>query len=82
MDSELVRVIVYTSLISADNDELDEDTKQDLIRRREDKPDDWEYILEPLGATGKKLIELFEYADRIPQHDVLHAPEEMVGEAA
>lgn len=79
MDNE-IRWIVYASLISADNDELDEDTKQELIRRRDDKPDDWAYILEPLGERGKKLIELFEYADRIPQHDDISAPKEMVGE--
>lgn len=81
MDNE-IRWVVYASLISADNDELDEDTKQELIRRRDDKPDDWAYTLEPLGEKGKKLIELFEYADRIPQHDVISAPQEMVGKAA
>lgn len=81
MDNE-IRWIVYASLISADNDELDEDIKQELIQRRDEKPDNWEYILEPLGEDGKKLIELFEYADRIAQHDVISTPEEMVGEAA
>lgn len=59
-----LRNFVYVSLISADNTELTEEVKQELIQRRKDKPGDWEYILEPLGDEGKKLLELFENADR------------------
>ena len=59
-----LRNFVYVSLISADNTELTEEVKQELIQRRKDKPGDWEYIFEPLGEDGKKLLELFENADR------------------
>lgn len=59
-----LRNFVYVSLISADNTELTEEVKQELIQRTKDKPGDWEYILEPLGDKGKKLLELFENADR------------------
>lgn len=59
-----LQCIVFASLISADNDELEESIKQELIQRREEKPEDWGYIFEPLGENGKKLLELFEYDDR------------------
>lgn len=59
-----LQCIVFASLISADNDELEESVKQELIQRREEKPEDWGYIFEPLGENGKKLLELFEYDDR------------------
>ena len=59
-----LQYVVFASLISADNDELEESVKQELIQRREEKPKDWGYIFEPLGENGKKLLELFEYDDR------------------
>lgn len=59
-----LQCIVFAALISADNDELEESVKQELIHRREEKPEDWGYILEPLGEKYNKLLELFEYDNR------------------
>jgi hypothetical protein len=59
-----LQCIVFASLISADNDELEESVKQELIQRRDEKPEDWKYILEPLGEEYNKLLELFEYDNR------------------
>lgn len=44
------------SLISADNDEYSEDIKQEIIRRIDNSPKDYEYILEPLGEDAEKYI--------------------------
>lgn len=59
-----LKCIVFASLISADNDEIEESIKQELISRHKEKPEDWKYILEPLGEKSEKLLELFEYDDR------------------
>ena len=54
---------VYTSIISADNDEygLSEDDKQEIISRY-DLGSTWEYTLEPIkdAKVRKSLIEFFE----------------------
>lgn len=44
--------ILFASLISADNESLTEETKQEMIRRYEEvrkseKDIDWDYLLEP-----------------------------------
>lgn len=52
---------IYSSIISADNDDYTEDQKQEVMRRyklTEDNPD-WEFILQPVDDTGK-LKDLFE----------------------
>lgn len=50
--NEELMCILFASLISADNDELTEETKQEMIRRYEEvrkseKDIDWDYLLEP-----------------------------------
>ena len=62
MTNEEMRNFLYVSLISADNDELTEDTKQELIKRYEERPYDWKYILQPI--ENDKIVELFEYLDK------------------
>lgn len=52
--SKQLMYIAFASIISADNDQLDEDTKQAIIAKyddeRKDKPSvlDWDKILEPI----------------------------------
>lgn len=53
------KIFIYTSTISADNESLTEDVKQDLISRYKEKPFNWEYIFDILPEK-KKIIELFE----------------------
>ncbi len=52
---------LFVSIISADNDSLEEDVKQDIMSRRAEKPDDWEYILAPIPEEDvrDKYINLF-----------------------
>lgn len=54
-----LQCLLFACIISADNDEFEEPIKQEIISRRKEKPEDWEYIFEPLGENGKKIIELF-----------------------
>lgn len=64
MDRKELKYFIFGSIISADNDEFDEDTKQAIIARfdRENNFDDvdWEYVLEPIKdkETRYKLIKL------------------------
>ncbi len=52
--SKQLMYIAFASIISADNDQLDEDTKQTIIAKyddeRKDEPSvlDWDKILEPI----------------------------------
>lgn len=48
MTKEELRNFMYVSLISADNESLSEEEKQEIITRRRSNPNDWEYILEPI----------------------------------
>ena len=60
---ELLKNFIYISIISADNDEYTEETKQEVIRRyHEADMKDWSYILEPIKdeKQRKTLIEFFE----------------------
>lgn len=52
---------LFVSIISADNDSLEEDVKQDIMSRRKEKPDDWKYILAPIPEEDvrDKYIDLF-----------------------
>ena len=55
------KYFVFASIISAENDSLTEEVKQDIISRydkyRHDSEDwnsyDWEYILDPIGDKEK-----------------------------
>lgn len=58
-----LQCLLFACIISADNDEFEEPIKQEIISRRKEKPEDWEYIFEPLGENGKKIIELFKYKE-------------------
>ncbi len=48
MSKEELRIFLYVSLISADNDSLSEDVKQEIMRRQKKEPGNWCYILEPI----------------------------------
>lgn len=59
-----LKYLLITSIISSDNDEFTEDTKQAIISRLDLKEPlediDWEYVLEPIEDEEKryKLIDL------------------------
>lgn len=61
MTSDGFKYFVLASIISAENDSLTEEVKQDIISRydkhRHDSKDwnglDWEYILDPIGDKEK-----------------------------
>lgn len=55
---QMLKNLVFVSLISADNDEYPEEVKQEIIKRRKERPEVWEYILEPLGKDADKFIKL------------------------
>lgn len=65
---EMLRNFLYVSIISADNDELPEDTKQEIITRYGEHKDNknWNYILQPMLKAGipeekvDRYIKLFE----------------------
>jgi hypothetical protein len=48
-----LQCFIFTSLISADNDEFTEAQKQRMLARynRSDKEHDWEYILAPIKES-------------------------------
>lgn len=56
-----LRILAFTNLISADNDTLNEETKQEIIRRYDDRKktddqyDDWEVILEPIKDDNLRI---------------------------
>lgn len=55
MDEEQLKIFVFTSIISADNDEFTEAQKQRILARYEHSDNindhDWEYILDPIKDT-------------------------------
>ena len=66
MDNNSLKYLVFASIISADNDEFTEETKQEIISRY--NPDekwedhDWRHILEPIKDSNKidKLVSILE----------------------
>ena len=66
MDNDSLKYFIFASIISADNDEFTEETKQEIIRRY--NPDekwedhDWRHILEPIKDSNKidKLVSILE----------------------
>lgn len=62
MEKDQLKIFVFTSIISADNDEFAEEVKQEIISRY--NPDekwedhDWEYILDPIKDTEHYQIYL------------------------
>ena len=55
---QMLKNLVFASLISADNDEYPEEVKQEIMKRREERPGVWEYIFEPFGEDADKFIKL------------------------
>ena len=68
MEKNELKNFIYVSLISADNDELEEDVKQEIIARynRDSEKQDWKYVLEPIKdeQSRNKLIELLESCEQ------------------
>lgn len=62
MEKEQLKAFVFASIISADNDEFEEDVKQEIVSRydKDVEEHDWEYILEPIAdkETREKLVKL------------------------
>lgn len=58
-----LKYFILGSIISADNDKYTEDVKQEIIQRMKKDPENWSYILEPLGEHANKYIELIESAN-------------------
>ena len=66
MSNKELKIFLFTSIISADNDELSEEVKQEILHRSGDlnfDTADWKYILEPIEdeVYRNKMIELLEY---------------------
>lgn len=59
MNNEELRCFLFASIISADNDDIEESIKQKIIHRYDKHPGNWEFILEPLGEDAEKYIKLF-----------------------
>lgn len=53
-NKDIIRFI-FISTISADNSSITEDEKQEVIRRYNDNPDNWNYIFEAI--KDKKLVD-------------------------
>lgn len=60
MDKESLKIFVFTSLISADNDAYAEEVKQEILCRYNKDRDnpDWKWVLEPLGEDADKYVQL------------------------
>lgn len=66
MSNKELKIFLFTSIISADNDELSEEVKQEILSRSEDlnfENANWKYILEPIEdeVYRNKMIDLLEY---------------------
>jgi len=57
-----LKCLVFTSLISADNDEYSEEVKQEILHRygvyEDFKDKNWDYILDPLGKDKEKYMKI------------------------
>lgn len=68
MSNKELKIFLYVSIISADNDELTEEVKQEILHRAGDLDFDnanWKYILEPIEdeVYRKKMIDLLEHEE-------------------
>lgn len=63
-NEELINLILV-SQISADNPNLSESEKQDIMKRHKERPSDWAYIFEAIKDKKKvdKLVDLMTYLD-------------------
>lgn len=58
---QMLKNLVFVSIISADNDEYTEDVKQEILQRHNKykyQEEDWDYILEPLGDESYRYLEI------------------------
>lgn len=57
-----LKCLVFTGLISADNDEYPEELKQEILHRygvyEDFKDKNWDYILDPLGKDKEKYMKI------------------------
>jgi hypothetical protein len=51
--------LAFVGIISADNDRYTEEVKQEVLKRYEECPEDWKYILEPIGSDADLYLEIF-----------------------
>lgn len=65
--SEMLKSLLFASIISADNDEFTEEVKQEVIKRHKEEDHygsmissqiNWEYVLEPLGEAAKGAVKI------------------------
>lgn len=59
MTNEEIKNFLFVSIISADNDSIEESVKQKIISRHDKHPQDWAFILEPLGEFADTYVQLF-----------------------
>lgn len=57
-DLAILKNLAFVEIISADNDKYIEEIKQEVLRRYEESPEDWRYILEPLGEDAEKYLRI------------------------
>ncbi len=61
-------LLIFISIISADNLSITEDEKQEVMRRYNDNPDNWGYIFEAI--KDKKLVDsLVELMEQLNTED-------------
>lgn len=63
-NTQLINLII-ASVISADNNDISEEEKQEIIKRHSKYPKEWTYIFEAIKDKDKsdKLVELMEQLD-------------------
>lgn len=63
-NTQLINLII-ASVISADNNDISEEEKQEIMKRHSKHPKEWTYIFEAIKDKRKadKLVELMEQLD-------------------
>lgn len=54
----MLKTLAFVEIISADNDRYTEEVKQEVLKRQREAPEDWRYILEPLGEDTEKYLKI------------------------
>lgn len=54
----MLKNLAFVEIISADNDRYTEEVKQEVLKRQREAPEDWRYILEPLGEDTEKYLKI------------------------
>lgn len=55
----MLKNLAFVEIISADNDRYTEEVKQEVLTRYKETPEDWEYILEPIGGDAEMYLKIF-----------------------